>query len=104
MLEQLFPASWLERRTWFSFIVGFSYAVLGIASAVILFKGDPALAAVAFTSLLILPSFNRMLAIETKQAGAEKKFTITDSFKNHKDIFEVFLFLFFGINPKIIVF
>lgn len=97
MLEQLFPASWIERKAWFAFILGASYSALGIGSALLLFPKEVGLAAVAFTSLLALPSLNRMLTLETKQAAAERKFDLTDPFKNHKDIFSVYIFLFIGV-------
>jgi uncharacterized membrane protein SpoIIM required for sporulation len=97
MLEQLFPPSWLERKAWFAFVLGFSYAVLGIASGLLLFPKEPALAAVAFTSLLTLPSLNRMLSIEARQAERERHFTFSSPFKDHLDIFEVYVFLFLGV-------
>lgn len=97
MLEQLFPASWIEKKAWFAFILGVSYAVLGIGSALLLFPRQPGLAAVAFTSLLSLPSLNRLLTVEEKQEAREKKFDITDPFKNHRDIFGVYIFLFIGV-------
>lgn len=97
MLEQLFPASWIERKSWFAFILGLSYSILGIGSALLLFPKEPGLAAVAFTSLLALPSLNKLLALETKQAARERKFDLADPFKNHKDIFGVYIFLFLGV-------
>ena len=97
MLEQLFPASWIEKKAWFAFVLGVSYAVLGIGSALLLFPKQPGLAAVAFTSLLSLPSLNRLLTVEEKQAARERKFDLTDPFKNHKDIFGVYIFLFIGV-------
>ena len=69
MLEQLFPVTWLERKAWFSFVLGICYATLGIGSALVLFPREPGLAAVAFISLLSLPSLNRILTIEEKQMG-----------------------------------
>ena len=97
MLEQLFPASWIEKKAWFAFVLGVCYAVLGIGSALLLFPKQPGLAAVAFTSILSLPSLNRLLTIETKQAARERRFDLTDPFKNHKDIFGVYIFLFIGV-------
>lgn len=97
VLEQLYPASWIERKTSFAFVMAVSYAVIGIASAVFLFPEDPGLVAVAFISLLLLPTLNRMLSIEQKQAAMEEKFDLTDPFKNHTDIFSVYLFMFLGV-------
>ena len=97
MLEQLFPASWIEKKAWFAFVLGVSYAILGIGSALLLFPRQPGLAAVAFTSLLSLPSLNRLLTVEEKQEARERRFGLTDPFKNHKDIFGVYFFLFIGV-------
>lgn len=97
MLEQLFPASWIERKAWFAFVLGVSYTVMGIGSALLLFPKEPGLAAVAFTSLLALPSLNKLLTLETEQAARERKFDLTDPFRNHKDIFSVYIFLFVGV-------
>ncbi len=72
MLEQLFPASWIERKSWFAFVLGVCYAILGIGSALLLFPRQPGLAAVAFTSLLSLPSLNKLLTVEEKQAARER--------------------------------
>jgi len=97
MLEQILPASWLAKKSWFAFILGVTYTVLGIVSALILFPKEPGLAAVAFTSLLALPSLNRILTLEARQAAREKKFDLSDPFKNHRDVFGVYIFLFIGV-------
>ena len=55
VLEHLFPEDWLEHKGRYAFILGVVYSVIGIIIATILFPGDPALVAVAFTSLLLLP-------------------------------------------------
>ena len=97
MLEQLFPASWIERKSWFAFVLGVCYALLGIGSALILFPKESGLAAVAFVTILALPSLNRILTLETKQAARERRFDLTDPFKNHRDVFAVYIFLFIGV-------
>lgn len=97
MLEQLYSDKWLANKSGFSFLLGFAYAILGIGSAIIVFPHDPALPAVAFTSLLLLPSLNRMLSIEEKQAAGETKFSLFNPFRDHLDIFGVYFFSFLGI-------
>ncbi|MBI3052092.1 stage II sporulation protein M [Candidatus Woesearchaeota archaeon] len=96
MLEQLYDPSWLERRASAGFVLGLSYSVIGIATAVALFPKSPGLASVAFTSLLLVPTLNRMLSIEEKQA-ADTKGSLLSPFRNHSDIISVYLFIFLGI-------
>ncbi len=97
VLEQIYSSRWIEKRSRYAFLMGFSYSIIGIASAMFLFPGDPGLAAIAFTSLMILPSLNKVVTIEENQAARKKKFNLIGLFKDHNDIFKVYLFLFFGI-------
>ncbi|MBI2549179.1 stage II sporulation protein M [Candidatus Woesearchaeota archaeon] len=97
VFEQLYSAEWLEKKATFAFIMGFSYAVLGIFSAMLLFPQDPGLVAVAFTSLLLLPSLNKLLAIEENVESREQTFNFWLLFRDHRDIVRVYLFLFIGI-------
>lgn len=97
VFEQLFSADWIERKPLFAFIIGISYSLLGIMSALLIFPNDVGIASLAFTSLLILPSLNQLLALEENVEIREKKLSLRLLFKDHKDIFEVYIFLFFGI-------
>lgn len=97
MFEQLYSDKWISHRPAFAFVMGLAYAVFGIGSALFVFPSEPALAAVAFTSLLLLPSLNRLLSNEELEAASEGKFSILSPFKDHRDIFEVYLFLFLGV-------
>lgn len=97
VLEQVFKLSWIERRPNHAFALGMIYSFVGILTAKMIFPGTPALMTVAFTSLLLLPSLNRLLAIEENVEIREKKFHIKQLFKDHKDIFEIYFFLFLGI-------
>ena len=97
MLEQLYKASWVESKARFAFLLGFSYSVIGITSALMLFPQDPGLASVAFTALLLLPSLNKMLSIEEEQVAEEYEFSLLTPFRDHADIFRVYFFLFLGI-------
>lgn len=72
MLEHLFPHSWIKGKAWLMLFLGFAFSVVGMGSALILFPGDAAFPAIAFTALLALPSLNRMLALESKEAASEQ--------------------------------
>ena len=97
VLEQIYSSRWIERKSRYAFLMGLSYSIIGIASAMVLFPGDPGLAAIAFTSLLILPSLNILLSVEENEAARKEKFNLIGLFKDHNDIFKVYLFLFLGI-------
>jgi len=97
VLEQIYSARWIEKKSRFAFLIGLVYSAIGIGSALLLFPDNPGLASIAFTSLLILPSLNQLMSIEENQAAREKKFDIIELFKDHNDIFKVYLFLFLGI-------
>ncbi|MBR9692073.1 stage II sporulation protein M [Candidatus Woesearchaeota archaeon] len=97
VLEQIYSSKWIEKKSRYAFLMGLSYSIIGIFSAMFLFPADPGLAAIAFTSLLILPSLNKLLSIEENQAARKKKFDLIGLFKDHNDIFRVYVFLFLGI-------
>jgi uncharacterized membrane protein SpoIIM required for sporulation len=97
VLEQLYSAKWIEQKARYAFLMGLSYGILGIGTAILLFRDNPGLAAIAFTSLLVLPSLNNLLAIEEKQIAREKRFNILLLFRDHWDIIKVYIFLFLGM-------
>jgi len=77
--------------------MGISYSILGIIAAMLIFPQDPGIAAIAFTSLLILPSLTRLLAIEENQAARDNKFNFRGLLWEHGDIIKIYVFLFLGI-------
>lgn len=97
MLEQLFKATWLEKRPWHALFIGGAYSFLSYFSALIVFPGFVGLASIAFLSVLLVPSINALLLIEEKQDVREKKLDLKQLFKDHSDIIETYLFLFIGI-------
>lgn len=97
VFEQLYATKWLERKTFYAFLMGLAYSVIGITSAIAIFPEDPGLAAVAFTSLILLPSMIRLLSVEEKQAALRKKFNLSVLCRDHKDIFKIYFFMFLGI-------
>lgn len=97
VIEQIYSSRWISRKARYAFLMGISYSIIGIASALFLFPQNPGFPSIAFTSLLLLPSLNRLLLQEENQAAKKKKSNILGIFRDHSDIFRVYLFLFLGI-------
>ena len=97
VFEQLYSAKWIEQKTRYAFLMGISYSVLGIIAAMLIFPQNPGIAAIAFTSLLILPSLTKLISIEENESAREHKFDIRGLFWEHWDIIKVYIFLFIGI-------
>lgn len=97
MLEHIFPEDWLEKRGLFAFVLGAVYSVIGMLIAKVLFPGDPALVAVAFTSLLLLPELYKIFSIEERRESLEKKVSFRALWRDDADIIRIYIFLFLGI-------
>ena len=97
VLEQIFPENWLETKGRYAFILGIVYSVVGILLAKFLFRGDPALVAVGFTSLLLLPELYKLFSIEERKESLQTKVSIRSLWRNDIDIVRVYIFLFLGI-------
>jgi len=79
------------------FTLSFSYTAIGIGSALLIFGKNPSLMSVAFIAILLIPSLNALLQYEESQPIRKKKFSISGLFKDHTDIFSIYLFAFMGI-------
>jgi len=97
VFEQLFKEKWLEKKAWHAIFLGIFYSIVGILSAKLIFGSNPGLMAVAFTSILLIPSLNQLLSYEENVEIREKKFSIKLLFKDHLDIFEIYFYLFLGV-------
>jgi hypothetical protein len=97
VLEHIFPEDWLEHKGRYAFLLGVIYSVIGILIASVLFPGDPALVAVAFTSLLLLPELYKIFSIEERQEAMEQKVSIKALWRDDIDLIKVYVFLFLGI-------
>ena len=94
VLEQLFKASWLEHRPYYSFILGFLYTLIGYGTSIIFFGKHVSIAMLFLATLLIAPSLRRLITMEEAK---DRRIGVKRFFYNHKEIFEVFIFLFLGI-------
>ncbi len=97
VLEHIFPEDWLEKRAIYAFILGIGYSIVGILIAKTLFPQDPALVAVAFTSLLLLPELYKIFSIEERKERMETKVTLKALWRDDIGMIKIYLALFIGI-------
>ncbi|PIY60747.1 hypothetical protein COY95_00190, partial [Candidatus Woesearchaeota archaeon CG_4_10_14_0_8_um_filter_47_5] len=97
VFEQFFRERWIEKRPIHAFFLGSFYTLIGILSAFFVFNASLGIMSVAFTSILLVLSLNELLRREENLEIREKKFSLRLLFKDHKDIFEIYTFLFLGI-------
>ena len=97
VLEHLFPEDWLEKKGRYAFLLGVIYSFIAIVIAKFLFPGDPALVAVAFTSLLLLPELYKIFSMEERQESVEQKVSFNALWKDDVEVVRIYLFLFIGI-------
>ncbi len=98
VLERIFSEETLEKKPLIGFLLGIGYSVISIILARILFPKDPALVAVAFTSLLLLPALYKIFSIEAKQERADKgRVTWKDLWHDDSDILRIYIYIFLGI-------
>lgn len=97
VLEQIYPVKLVEKNLVFALILGVAYALIGIGTAVILFPEDPAIVAVAFTAILIIPTVNKIFKEAEYVEGRRKQSSLLLFFKDHWRIFIIYALLFLGI-------
>jgi hypothetical protein len=97
VLEHIFPEDWLEKKGRYAFLLGIIYSVIAIMIAKFLFPGDPALVAVAFTSLLLLPELYKIFSMEERQERMEQKISFAALWRDDADIVKIYIYLFVGI-------
>ncbi|MDO8740944.1 MAG: stage II sporulation protein M [Candidatus Woesearchaeota archaeon] len=97
MLEELYSLEFIEKHSIIAFVMGLAYSVIGIGAALILFPEDPAIVAVAFTAIMIVPTLRKLLKREEETESKKEGFSLFGFFFDHKTIFKVYVFLFLGI-------
>src|SRR3989344_501176 len=97
VLEHIFPEDWLEQKGIYAFLLGLGYSIVGIVIASILFPGDPALVAVALTSMLLLPELYKIFSIEERQESIEQKVSLRALWRDDIEVGRIYVFLFLGI-------
>ena len=97
VLEHIFPEDWLEKKGIYAFLLGLGYSFVGIVIASILFPGDPALVAVALTSMLLLPELYKIFSIEERQGSIEQKVSLRALWRDYIFVGGIYFFFFLGI-------
>jgi hypothetical protein len=97
VFEQIYKNAWIAERPGYAFLLGVVYSIFGIMIALILFPEDPSFAAITFTTIAIVPSLNKLLALEENEEASRDKITFFSLYQDHKDIFLIYVFLFLGI-------
>ncbi|MEK6853671.1 MAG: stage II sporulation protein M [Nanoarchaeota archaeon] len=97
VLEHIFPEDWLEQKGRYAFLLGAGYSIIALLIAPILFPGDPALVAVALTSMLLLPELYKIFSIEERQESLEQKVTFKSLWRDDVEVVRIYIFLFLGI-------
>ena len=97
VLEHIFPEDWLEKKGRYAFLLGVIYSLVGVFISSILFPGDPALVAVAFTSLLLLPELYKIFSIEERRESMEQRVSLRALWRDDAEVVRIYIFLFLGI-------
>ena len=97
VLEHIFPEDWLEHKGRYAFLLGLVYSLIGILIAYVIFRNDPALPALAFTSMLLLPEMYKIFSIEERKESMEQKVSVSQLWKDDIEVVRIYIFLFLGI-------
>jgi uncharacterized membrane protein SpoIIM required for sporulation len=100
VLEDIFDPRWVKHRPYFAFVFGFFFTFMAFLLAVLFFKSSMSVAMIFLTTILLIPTLVILLRMEEQ---VERKFGLKHFFRNHKDIFEVYLFAFLGVFAAFVV-
>lgn len=95
--DKLFSSNWLRKHPVNIFMLGFIFSEIGIITAIILFRSNVSMMSLAFTSLILIQPLSKMLTREANLEFRENKYSLHLIFKDHKELFEIYFFLFLGI-------
>ena len=100
VLEELFDQSWIRHRPYIALFFGFSFTFAAFLFTYLLFRRMMSVAMVFMITLLLVPTLMMLVRMEE---NVEKKYGLRHFFRNHKDIFEVYLFSFIGVFLAFVV-
>lgn len=94
VFEQFLRIKTIERRPYYTFFLGLLYVFIAYFTSKLFFNEKISISIMFLITLLLVPTVLRLLNIEEIR---ERKDGLRRFFYDHKDIFEVYLFLFLGI-------
>lgn len=97
VLEQILNLKSVEKRSLNVFLLGVIYSFMGILCAQVIFPDNVGTMSIAFISVLLIPSLSFMLQVEENVEIRENKLSLRLLFKDHKDIFKLYIVLFLAI-------
>ncbi len=100
VLEDLFDANKVKHRPYLALVFGFLFTLVAFLLSAIFFRSSMSVAMIFLTTLLLIPTMVMLLRMEEKVEG---KYGLKHFFRNHKDIFEVYLFAFLGVFVAFVV-
>jgi len=100
VLEDLFNPSRVRRRPYLAFIFGFIFTFISFFISTLFFDKDFSIAVIFLTSILLIPTLIKLLKMEEK---VERQYGISHFFRNHKEIFEVYIFSFLGVFSAFVI-
>jgi len=100
VIEQI-KIKYIERKPFYIFFFGLFYVVISYFTSTIFFKMNQSIAMIFIITLLLVPTVMKLISLEEKR---ERSDALLNFIKDHKDIFEIYLFLFLGIFVGFLVF
>lgn len=104
MAFDVFSLESIKERKAYPFLMAICYSFLSIAAATFIFPENAIIFAIAFTSLLLLPTTARLLKMEKDIESRSEKLAPADFLKEHKDILQMYLLIFLGIVAAFLIF
>lgn len=94
VFEDFYKSKWIKHRPYISFGLGFVFTFVGFAVSYVLFRKFLSLATVFMATLFLVPMMLRMIKEEEK---IDRKYGLRHFFRNHREVFEAYLFAFLGL-------
>jgi len=91
MIDILLKAYWTQKKASYGLVLGFFFAIIGMAFAKIIFSSEPSFPAIFLTTLAAAPVVIRLIKSEEWEPKFEKIFS------RHGRVIETYTFLFFGM-------